>query len=694
VRRREITGEIAGMGASRVKPAAAPAGSPATGRRSSRSLAAVLEFAAERLLDGDSSLDPLPEVLERLVAGTGGRVALALGPGADRQLGVQCGYPDPAAADAPLLAQIRALCALHGGAASHGGAARRGETFQAPLAGTDAELTLTVACAAPLAGQVLCVLALVGGTRTCSSPDVRSALRALATIVAAKMRIGLDADDLAEQASLTQALVDGSPEAIVAVDSSRRISEFNPAAEKLFGWPRQEAIGREMPGLIVPERYRQRFREAMTAYLKRGDQSDFTGPARLRALRADGTEPVIELTTIPMRVAGQVVFCGFMHDLTALETAHAAVAEGEERFRLLAELAPVGIVRTDVAGRCTFVNQQWSAMTGVPAEQARGMTWQETVNPQDIPRIEWERERADADGAVAVDCRLKSPHGRGVWVHVVVRPIVDSAGQRIGSLAALTDVQDRKRAESEQRKAARLLAEQNARLRELDDAKTQFLATVSHELRTPLTSIVSFAELIKSEVPGLDPEAGEYLTIIQRNAERLIRLVSDLLQLNRLEAGAVLLDLTQVQVPAVAEQAVQAASAGAAEQGIRLTLSVREGPDIVADPTRLQQVFDNLISNAVKFSREHGQVQVRAHCDDDEWQVEIEDSGIGIPPGDLGRLFGSFFRASNARSSARPGTGLGLSTAKAITVLHGGSIDVASEVDRGTTFTVHLPIAS
>jgi signal transduction histidine kinase len=322
------------------------------------------------------------------------------------------------------------------------------------------------------------------------------------------------------------------------------------------------------------------------------------------------------------------------------------------------------------------------------------MTWKETVNPQDIPRIEWERERVDADGAVAVDCRLKSPHGRGVWVHVVVRPIVDSAGQRIGSLAALTDVQDRKRAESEQRKAARLLAEQNARLRELDDAKTQFLATVSHELRTPLTSIVSFAELIKSEVPGLDPEAGEYLTIIQRNAERLIRLVSDLLQLNRLEAGAVLLDLTQVQVPAVAEQAVQAASAGAAEQGIRLTLSVREGPDIVADPTRLQQVFDNLISNAVKFSREHGQVQVRAHCDDDEWQVEIEDSGIGIPPGDLGRLFGSFFRASNARSSARPGTGLGLSTAKAITVLHGGSIDVASEVDRGTTFTVHLPIAS
>jgi PAS domain S-box-containing protein len=493
--------------------------------------------------------------------------------------------------------------------------------------------------------------------------------------------------------ALARALVAGAPSAIVAVDSARRIREFNPAAEELFGRARAEVLGLDMPETLVPQSFRQPFVDAMVGFLATGDAGGVTRKVRLRALRADGNERPVELTPMPVRLGGQTYFFGFLRDATELENATMAVAEGDARFRLLSDLVPVGIVQTDLEGRCRFVNDKWCEMSGVAADEVLGANWRSTINEDDVLRIDEMRDRGGGSTELATDCRLKTAAGGEVWVHVVVRRVLDHYGNLVGRVAALTDVHSRKRTEAAIQASRRQLAEQNVELRDLNETRVRYLATVSHELRTPLTSIVSFSELIRSEAPGLGADQGEYLDIIQRNAERLLRIVADLLDLSSLEEGVAHLDLAPISVPLVARESVRTGWSIAAADGVILDISAQDGPAVEADSMRLQQVLDNLISNAVKFSVMGGRVEVRATHDDCEWRIDVVDAGIGIPPAELDHLFDRFFRASNARGAHVPGTGLGLPTAKAITELHGGRIEVASAVGRGTTFTVYLPIA-
>jgi signal transduction histidine kinase len=250
---------------------------------------------------------------------------------------------------------------------------------------------------------------------------------------------------------------------------------------------------------------------------------------------------------------------------------------------------------------------------------------------------------------------------------------------------------DRKELEQQRAEAQRQLAEQNERLRRLDEARNQFLAIVSHELRTPLTSIVSFSELIKGEADGLTPEGVRFLDIIERNADRLHRLVGDLLMLDRLEAGALPLDLAPVSIADLAAEAVRSAAPAAAKQGIAIEVSTGDGPLVAADHRRLMQVLDNLIANAVKFSHRNRRVLVTAGYDDGQWRIDVTDTGIGIPPEEAGQLFSRFVRASNARTAGLPGTGLGLSIVKVLTEMHGGRVAVDSTLGRGSTFSVYLP---
>jgi signal transduction histidine kinase len=224
-----------------------------------------------------------------------------------------------------------------------------------------------------------------------------------------------------------------------------------------------------------------------------------------------------------------------------------------------------------------------------------------------------------------------------------------------------------------------------------DRERAQFLAVVSHEMRTPLTSIISFSELLRGEADGLSPEGLRFLSIIERNADRLLRLIDDLLILNRLEAGAQPLELGPVSLPDLAAEAVKSAAPVAAKSGVTVHLDAGEGPEVRADPRRLTQVLDNLIGNAVKFSHVDGLVRVRLRYVRGTWRIDVSDTGIGIPADEAVRLFGLFVRGSNARTAGLPGTGLGLAIVKSLVEMHGGHVKVESVLDQGTTVTVYLP---
>ena len=243
--------------------------------------------------------------------------------------------------------------------------------------------------------------------------------------------------------------------------------EFNPAAEELYGRPRAEVIGQGMADLLIPERNRARFLESTGEFLRSQDPGEFSGRMYLPILRGDGTERTVELTPLPLVVGGQAYFCSFARDVTELERANAALAASEARVRLLSELAPVGIARTDDTGTCAYVNERWCAQNGQLAAAILGTSWLDAVHPGDVSRVRQEWARAKAAGSeLRTDFRLRRHAGQPLWVHAAVTALPDQADLPRGFMVALTNVTARKQAEEER---DRLLVAEQAAVHDLTD---------------------------------------------------------------------------------------------------------------------------------------------------------------------------------------------------------------------------------
>ena len=297
--------------------------------------------------------------------------------------------------------------------------------------------------------------------------------------------------------------------------------------------------------------------------------------------------------------------------------------------------------------------------------------------------------------------------GTEVDVALTVSPIHDSRREVTGTAVIARDITHMKRQQSQLQallakervaradaeEAQRALAEQNERLRELDRLKDEFISLVSHELRTPLTSIRGYLELLLDGGAGeLTEDQGRFLAVVDRNSKRLMQLVGDLLFLAQVEAGKLALELGEVDLEHLAAECVEAAKPIADEKRIELTASVEPVPPMLGDRGRLSQVLDNLVSNALKFTGEGGEVCVRVFRRGGEAVVEVADNGMGIAPDEQEQLFDRFFRSTEATDRAIPGTGLGLTIAKAIVERHEGTIEVESSPGEGTTMRVRVPV--
>jgi signal transduction histidine kinase len=248
-------------------------------------------------------------------------------------------------------------------------------------------------------------------------------------------------------------------------------------------------------------------------------------------------------------------------------------------------------------------------------------------------------------------------------------------------------------ARAEAESVQRLLSEQNERLRELDRLKDEFVSLVSHELRTPLTSIRGYIELLLEDLEPSETDRRRYLEVVDRNSQRLLELVSDLLFLAQVEAGKLAIERKPVDLGQVVAECVEASAPVADSKGIELAAHVGRVPKLDGDRARLAQMLDNLVSNALKFTPKRGRVVVRLGSEGKTAVLEVEDTGVGIPQGEQGRLFERFFRSSTATENAIPGTGLGLTITKAIVERHGGTIEVDSRENSGTVVRVSLPLA-
>jgi PAS domain S-box-containing protein len=349
----------------------------------------------------------------------------------------------------------------------------------------------------------------------------------------------------------------------------------------------------------------------------------------------------------------------------------------------------------DRLSRFLFVSAGWIAAytPGRAAEDLIGKTDFDVFSDQHASAAYDDEQQIIRTGEPMVGKVEKETYsGRpDAWVSTTKMPLVGERGEIIGTFGMSRDITAQVKAEAALAHQALELSTQNERLRELDRLKDEFIALVSHELRTPLASIIGYVELLRDErARGLN--ADQFAQVIERNAQRLLRLVEDLLFLSRIQSGTMELKLCTADLADIAVQAVEEIRPEAQRKQIDLTLSATAVPRLAVDPTRIAQLLSNLISNAVKFTPDGGRVEVKLAVEGDQAVLAVADTGIGIPAADRERIFERFFRTVTATREAIPGTGLGLAMIKAIVEAHNGTITVDSEEGHGSTFKVCLPL--
>ena len=370
------------------------------------------------------------------------------------------------------------------------------------------------------------------------------------------------------------------------------------------------------------------------------------------------------------------------------------------RFRALVEQLPGGVYTEDLGATSgSYFSPPIEKITGYSASEWESDPdfFSRVLHPDDRERVLRAFAHAhETYEAIRIEYRIIAKSGRVVWIQDDGAVACDDDGNPLHFQGFMADATARKEHElqilEERATAFERERAQNDRLRSLDRMKDEFVALVSHELRTPLTSIRGYLELVLDDADQLTTEHREFLQIVDRNVDRLLHLVSDLLLVAQADAGKLVFDWAEVDLGSLAAHCVQAAQPAAERAGVELVIASESSRPIVADSERIGQLLDNLISNAIKFTPDGGRVDVSVDSSEDLAVIEVRDTGFGIGPKDQEQLFERFFRTQSATEKAIAGTGLGLSIVKAIVDAHGGTISVESSEGVGTTFRVELPL--
>lgn len=357
------------------------------------------------------------------------------------------------------------------------------------------------------------------------------------------------------------------------------------------------------------------------------------------------------------------------------------VQRGKAYIENLVENAGDAIVSADVEDRILTWNRGAEVIFGYSKAEAVGKSLAILLPPGRLKELEDIRNKVQLAGVIRnLEVHRKRKDEAIIDVALAVSPINDKEGNVIGFLHLAKDITEKKRYEQ--------------RLRELDKMKSDFVSNVSHELRTPLTAIKGSVDNMMDGLTGqLNEKQIRYLTRIKSNTDRLARLINDLLDLSRIEAGKIDLEPTALPLVALTKEVAESLRPVAVEKLISLEVTASDTSVAAwADRDKITQVLMNLIGNAVKFTPPHGKVRVSVERNGAEWvQISVSDAGPGISSKEADKIFDRFYQIVPMGKQKTKGTGLGLAISKALVEMHGGAIWVESEVDRGSTFSFTLP---
>src|ERR1043166_407253 len=337
------------------------------------------------------------------------------------------------------------------------------------------------------------------------------------------------------------------------------------------------------------------------------------------------------------------------------------------------------IVSTDLNDRILNWNRGGEIIFGYGKQEMIGQDLSILLPAERVHELSEMRAQVAISGALRdIEVRSKKKDGVIIDLSLSVSPIANIDGQTVGFLRVAKDITEKKRYEQ--------------RLKDLDKLKSDFVSSVSHELRTPLTAIKGSVDNMLDGITGpLNEKQTRYLIRVKSNADRLARLINDLLDLSRIEAG-ISLKPANISVSAIAKEVAESLRPVAAEKLIDIAVeSPVEAAAAWADPDRLAQIFMNLVGNAIKFSPANGKVTISFEQDHRWIKVSVADTGAGIAADQADKIFDKFYQITQAEKPKAKGTGLGLSIAKALVEMHGGKIWLESEPTGGTTFSFTLP---
>ncbi|WP_435017218.1 PAS domain S-box protein [Tundrisphaera sp. TA3] len=478
-------------------------------------------------------------------------------------------------------------------------------------------------------------------------------------------------------------------DAIISIDHEGRIVEWNPAAERIFGVGQSDVLGRSMAEIIIPPRMHEAHRRGLAHYLATGEGPILGRRFEITAIRPDGEEFPVEMAITPIAGSGPPVFTGHLRDITDRKQAEAEARRSQAQFRTLADSITQLAWMAEADGHLTWYNRRWHEYTGTTPEEMKGWGWQKVVDPAVLPSvlIRW---RESIRTAEPFDMVFPIRRADGVFRPFLSRgvPLHDEKGRVVQWFGTNTDIADRIELE-ESLRAAKEEAEQ------ANHAKTQFLAVLSHELRTPLNPIL-LAATSMIDGSALADDLRPTMEMIRHNVNLQARLIDDLLDVMRIVQGKMPLHWGVADCHEIIRHAVQVCQSEIRGGRVRLEVDLQaQFRHVNADSARLQQVFWNLIKNAVKFSPEGGLLTIRSRDAGDESErrliVEVIDTGIGIDPQVLPMIFDPFQQGETSITRRFGGMGLGLAISRGVIDAHGGTIVAESAGPGfGTTFRVTL----
>jgi len=374
-------------------------------------------------------------------------------------------------------------------------------------------------------------------------------------------------------------------------------------------------------------------------------------------------------------------------DVTARVEAERERRKAYELFQIMTTEASDIIILYDANAKVLFASDALARVLGRKPHEIEGRKWlKELAHPDDYDYLTKLELPPKPGETLTLSYRLKHGAGHYVWLEVITRGRYDENGKVLGLLSVARDITARKQQELET-KAAQERAEA------ANKAKSQFLANMSHELRTPLNAIIGFADLMRMETFGPlgNPRYGEYATLVYDSGGLLLDLITDMLDMAKIEAGKLELNMERVDLAGTIEDTVRLLRDRASTGGVTLVVETdKTMPSLLADRRAVKQIVLNLLSNAIKFTPPGGHVHIRTSRTDAGACIAVADDGIGIPESEIGRLGQPFEQVCGDPMLAKSGTGLGLALVKALAQKHGGTMTIESAEGAGTTVSVTL----